>query len=352
MPGALPEPRAQTAFLISSCWKGRSRVIAQETEREESTKNPHLKALAVAASRRSALDGGGSDWLPAPADSRIAGDLCLGFNGGLGGGWPTPSTATTTAPAAAAAVGGGGSSGSSRTLHHHHHQQIVNYNSIPLPLSLPLPPEISMVGLRDVFLFHSSSDPQASSLFPVLAPSLPQPSPSLAPPPPPPPAPPQQQPPSLLHSLPQHQLAHVMANDSNDDEERRRMSEFQLWHHHHQRAVAGIPTMEAALGTGSSGGTTCQDCGNQAKKDCSHRRCRTCCKSRGFECSTHVKSTWVPAARRRERQQFIHSSSATATTNTGKKPRLSSSQAAASLTSNSATTPSRSFDTGSSHQGK
>jgi LRP1 type putative zinc finger protein len=30
-------------------------------------------------------------------------------------------------------------------------------------------------------------------------------------------------------------------------------------------------------------------------------RCRTCCKSRGFDCSTHVKSTWVPAARRRER---------------------------------------------------
>lgn len=48
---------------------------------------------------------------------------------------------------------------------------------------------------------------------------------------------------------------------------------------------------------------TCQDCGNQAKKDCFHMRCRTCCKSRGFDCPTHVKSTWVPAARRRERQQ-------------------------------------------------
>lgn len=31
-------------------------------------------------------------------------------------------------------------------------------------------------------------------------------------------------------------------------------------------------------------------------------RCRTCCKSRGFDCQTHVKSTWVPAAKRRERQ--------------------------------------------------
>ncbi|XP_051139809.1 protein SHI RELATED SEQUENCE 5-like [Andrographis paniculata] len=47
----------------------------------------------------------------------------------------------------------------------------------------------------------------------------------------------------------------------------------------------------------------CQDCGNRAKKDCVHMRCRTCCKSRGFQCPTHVHSTWVPAARRRERQQ-------------------------------------------------
>ncbi|MQM10586.1 hypothetical protein Taro_043480 [Colocasia esculenta] len=55
------------------------------------------------------------------------------------------------------------------------------------------------------------------------------------------------------------------------------------------------------------GGSTmsCQDCGNQAKKDCMHMRCRTCCKSRGFQCATHVKSTWVPAAKRRERQQQL-----------------------------------------------
>lgn len=53
------------------------------------------------------------------------------------------------------------------------------------------------------------------------------------------------------------------------------------------------------------GGMNCQDCGNQAKKDCSHLRCRTCCKSRGFQCTTHVKSTWVPAAKRRERQQQL-----------------------------------------------
>ncbi|KAI4314802.1 hypothetical protein L6164_027674 [Bauhinia variegata] len=57
----------------------------------------------------------------------------------------------------------------------------------------------------------------------------------------------------------------------------------------------------------SSGGISCQDCGNQAKKDCPHMRCRTCCKSRGFDCQTHVKSTWVPASRRRERQQQLAS---------------------------------------------
>eukprot|EP00257_Ricinus_communis_P023525 XP_015583530.1 protein SHORT INTERNODES isoform X2 [Ricinus communis] len=57
----------------------------------------------------------------------------------------------------------------------------------------------------------------------------------------------------------------------------------------------------------SSGGSSmsCQDCGNQAKKDCVHMRCRTCCKSRGFDCQTHVKSTWVPASKRRERQQQL-----------------------------------------------
>lgn len=53
---------------------------------------------------------------------------------------------------------------------------------------------------------------------------------------------------------------------------------------------------------GNPGTTACQECGNQAKKDCSYQRCRTCCKSRDFECATHVKSTWVPASKRRERQ--------------------------------------------------
>lgn len=59
-------------------------------------------------------------------------------------------------------------------------------------------------------------------------------------------------------------------------------------------------------GDGSgSGGLSCQDCGNKAKKECEHMRCRTCCRSRGLPCKTHVKSTWVSAATRRERNQQL-----------------------------------------------
>ncbi|MCO5605383.1 hypothetical protein L7F22_059567 [Adiantum nelumboides] len=69
-----------------------------------------------------------------------------------------------------------------------------------------------------------------------------------------------------------------------------------------QRAMQAEPILMRQRST--SGSTiACQDCGNQAKKDCPHSRCRTCCKSRGYECATHIRSTWVPAAKRRERQQ-------------------------------------------------
>ncbi|KAA8544583.1 hypothetical protein F0562_022558 [Nyssa sinensis] len=105
-------------------------------------------------------------------------------------------------------------------------------------------------------------------------------------------------------------------------------------------------------GSASSTASTCQDCGNQAKKDCSHRRCRTCCKSRGFDCATHVKSTWVPAARRRERQLMTAAGAAagsSGSTSGAKKPRLSQTTTT-SHTSTSNTTPPRSFDTSSSHQ--
>ncbi|KAL2510895.1 Protein LATERAL ROOT PRIMORDIUM 1 [Abeliophyllum distichum] len=109
------------------------------------------------------------------------------------------------------------------------------------------------------------------------------------------------------------------------------------------------------IGGSSSGATTCQDCGNQAKKDCSRRRCRTCCRSRGYDCATHLKSTWVPAARRRERLAMT-ATAATAgssqSTSGAKKPRLGTSlTTTASHTSTSNNTPPRSFDTSSSHQG-
>ncbi|RWW48262.1 hypothetical protein BHE74_00045687 [Ensete ventricosum] len=99
---------------------------------------------------------------------------------------------------------------------------------------------------------------------------------------------------------------------------------FELWQQHqiqreHQLySTAGFPNELPSVASrptrgsleGGSGGMSCQDCGNQAKKDCPHMRCRTCCKSRGFQCPTHVKSTWVPAAKRRERQQQLAASAA------------------------------------------
>ncbi|XP_010519785.1 PREDICTED: protein LATERAL ROOT PRIMORDIUM 1 [Tarenaya hassleriana] len=128
----------------------------------------------------------------------------------------------------------------------------------------------------------------------------------------------------------------------------------------------GLVTAAATVGGGvgstsnsgsasGSGSATCQDCGNQAKKECSHRRCRTCCKSRGFDCSTHVKSTWVPAARRRERQLMTattfaggNATGSSVSTSGTKKPRLQ--QQTTSHTSTSNNTPPQSFDTSSSHQ--
>jgi LRP1 type putative zinc finger protein len=65
------------------------------------------------------------------------------------------------------------------------------------------------------------------------------------------------------------------------------------------------PPLGATSSSSVRAGTSCQDCGNNAKKDCIHLRCRTCCRSRGFHCPTHVKSTWVPAAKRRERQHQL-----------------------------------------------
>ncbi|KAG6548964.1 hypothetical protein Mapa_009732 [Marchantia paleacea] len=79
--------------------------------------------------------------------------------------------------------------------------------------------------------------------------------------------------------------------------------EHALQLHEAQRAKAPPqPPGAGSVSAGTQGGTACLECGNQAKKDCLHQRCRTCCKSRGLSCPTHIKSTWVPAAKRRERQ--------------------------------------------------
>ncbi|KZV53363.1 protein SHI RELATED SEQUENCE 1 [Dorcoceras hygrometricum] len=62
--------------------------------------------------------------------------------------------------------------------------------------------------------------------------------------------------------------------------------------------MSGEEARETVSGGSSSSCSKCHDCGNQAKKDCSYLRCRTCCKNRGYKCHTHVKSTWVPASLR------------------------------------------------------
>ncbi|TKY49712.1 LATERAL ROOT PRIMORDIUM 1 protein [Spatholobus suberectus] len=92
----------------------------------------------------------------------------------------------------------------------------------------------------------------------------------------------------------------------------------------------------------------CQDCGNRAKKDCIFRRCRTCCKGRGYDCNTHVKSTWVPSTRRRERETAVAAGGG------GKRPRaiVGSSQnaTATSHSSNSNATTPKSLAASSSQQ--
>ncbi|XP_022949893.1 protein SHI RELATED SEQUENCE 1-like [Cucurbita moschata] len=137
------------------------------------------------------------------------------------------------------------------------------------------------------------------------------------------------------HQDHQDHQEHQQNNDTNPETLFWYKGNVELWqqqHHHHQHPQQEQPLFQtqsrtpysAALpvrtsdesssrsgnfmmiGSGSGGGgISCQDCGNQAKKDCVHMRCRTCCKSRGFHCETHVKSTWVPAAKRRERQEKL-----------------------------------------------
>ncbi|KAL1199141.1 Protein LATERAL ROOT PRIMORDIUM 1 [Cardamine amara subsp. amara] len=120
------------------------------------------------------------------------------------------------------------------------------------------------------------------------------------------------------------------------------------------QTAVGTSSNNSGSGSGASGTATCQDCGNQAKKECKQRRCRTCCKSRGFDCSTHVKSTWVSAARRRERQVMPNANptagSSLSTSSGTKKPRIVGSQQQATSHTSTSNTPPQSFDTSSSRQ--
>ncbi|KAJ7536101.1 hypothetical protein O6H91_12G056400 [Diphasiastrum complanatum] len=72
--------------------------------------------------------------------------------------------------------------------------------------------------------------------------------------------------------------------------------------HSQQLYTSEVENQKVVSQEGIIGSSSCKECGNQAKKDCQYQRCRTCCKSRGFNCSTHVKSTWVPISKRRERK--------------------------------------------------
>lgn len=286
----------------------------------------------MATSRRlaSASDhtGAFADWIASSSTAntgRATEDLSLGFNAG-----PTPGV-TTAIPATNWARGGGGAG---------HHQHQINYG---------IPSEMGMLGLRDVFVvapassFHGDavnvSDPHsmnvsnAATAFGV----------GVIP---------------LLTASP------CFAEEDRRNNNNTGGSGIQFWQQMQQQQQQNtnyfkkpglvhdqIGLQSGGGGSSSSSVATCQDCGNQAKKDCSHRRCRTCCKSRGFDCSTHVKSTWVPAARRRERQ-LMGVAGATAgssgSTSSAKKPKLTS-QTATSHTSTSNTTPPRSYDTSSSH---
>ncbi|KAL1191906.1 Protein SHI RELATED SEQUENCE 4 [Cardamine amara subsp. amara] len=79
----------------------------------------------------------------------------------------------------------------------------------------------------------------------------------------------------------------------------------QLWQQPSLDLYPGQIDVFDSASTSRSITISCQDCGNQAKKGCTHVRCRTCCKSQGLDCSTHVRSTWIPTAKRRERQPEI-----------------------------------------------
>lgn len=170
-----------------------------------------------------------------------------------------------------------------------------------------------------------------------------------APPPPPPPRPPPPQ--------PQPQAFNQNYN----------LADTNLWTLKRRTAQESVPVFQKKDGalnnveeddddeSGAAGGCikVCRDCGNRAKKECGYSRCRTCCKSRGYDCATHVKSTWVPAARRKDRKVLVIGDddgggnggwSSGSSSCGGKRQRV------LNLTSNAAS-KSLNFEAGTCHQG-
>lgn len=307
----------------------------------------------MATARRLPSDSGAfADWVASSAGRAVPADeLSLGFNAG---------------PAAAAA--GGTAAGPTSGMWSGAAARSVNYG---------LSPEMGgMLGLRDLYVvapassFHHHhhhhhhdqsvmTDPHSvNSSNPATALGV-----GVIP---------------LLTSTPCLGPSNISAENETLMSNRSRGGAIQLWQdqeseHGHYLKKQGTMMFELNDSAGNlvrddngltasatnSGGTTCQDCGNQAKKDCTYRRCRTCCKSRNYDCPTHVKSTWVPESRRRERRLMAAAAGAATAggsigaTSGSKKPRLVTSQqqtTANSHTSTSNTTPPRSFDTSSSHQ--
>ncbi|KAH0454093.1 hypothetical protein IEQ34_016017 [Dendrobium chrysotoxum] len=213
-------------------------------------------------------NGAFADWVASSASAR-GDDLCLGFNAGGG----------------AASASGGGGAGFWAPSSSAAGRQTLNYGVA------------EMVGLRDVYVVGP-----ATSFHPAAVAAHHEPFHSSA----------------EAHSV----IPVLTAAPYLVDDDYSRSSKIQLWQSQQLITSPQPPAPPQNPNPSSTtsylqkpssvlessgilfvagGPSTCQDCGNQAKKDCSHRRCRTCCKSRGFDCSTHIKSTWVSAARRRER---------------------------------------------------
>ncbi|OWM69140.1 hypothetical protein CDL15_Pgr025327 [Punica granatum] len=328
----------------------------------------------VATTRRQLSDSGAfADWVASSSSSAL-GDLSLGFNAG-----PTPHVGPTPTPHPP--------SSTSAPLWSH-----PNTSSSRSAVNYGLPPEMGMFVVAPASSFHhhhhhhhhdpvvsaDNSAPGSTALgvgvgvgvIPLLAAT-----PCLGPP-------------NIAVDDPDNNNSNVLAaRNRGAGSGGTGGGGIQLWQNHQQASqltthhylkkptildqssnpanllsggVGGVGSGASITAAAAAGGgtTTCQDCGNQAKKDCSYRRCRTCCKSRGFDCATHVKSTWVPAARRRERQLMGTAGAgggagSSTSTSGAKKARLIPSQTTTtnSHTSTSNTTPPRSFDTaGSSRQ--